>query len=306
VAADRWTGGDDYEAYVGRWSRAVGARFVDWLEIPPGRRWADVGCGTGALTAAILAGAAPRDVVGVDPSAEFVAAAASRFDDPRARLDLGSAANIPIEDGWADVVVSGLVLNFVEDLPAALREMLRVTRPQAIIAGYVWDYAGEMQLIRSFWDAAVELDPTAAASDEGIRFPICAPEPLRRAFAGARLANVEVRSIDVATTFRDFDDYWSPFLNGVGPAPGYAAGLDDTARNHLRERLRATLPTEPDGSIHLVARAWAVRGQTPEGPSLSDEGATETRSRSPAPRGSSRPRPRRLPPARDRRPRNRP
>ncbi|MDO8484770.1 MAG: class I SAM-dependent methyltransferase [Candidatus Limnocylindrales bacterium] len=266
AVGDRWTGGDDYDAYVGRWSRGVAAQFVDWLEIPPARRWVDVGCGTGALAATILARAAPESVVGVDPSAAFVAHAASAIADPRARFQEGGAASLPLEDHWAAAVASGLVLNFVADLGAALREMVRVAQQRAIVAGYVWDYAGEMQLIRRFWDAAVDLDPTAAAKDEGVRFPICAPEPLRHAFEGAGLEAVEVRPIEVPTVFREFDDYWAPFLTGVGPAPGYAAGLDEASRNRLRERLRATLPTKPDGSIHLVARAWAVRGQTPEAP----------------------------------------
>lgn len=263
AAGDRWSGGADYEAFVGRWSRQVAAPFIDWLEIPEGRQWIDVGCGTAALTATILAMAAPASVIGVDPSDEFVAAAASNVDDPRARFAVGNAGAIPVEDGWAGAVVSGLVLNFLPDLDGVLAEMTRVAKPGATIAAYVWDYAGGMQLIRRFWDAAVELDPTAAAQDEGVRFPVCAPEPLRRAFERGRLAKIDVRSIDVPTAFRDFDDYWSPFLTGVGPAPGYVAALDDASRFRLRERLRATLPVEVGGSIHLTARAWAVRGQTP-------------------------------------------
>jgi hypothetical protein len=132
------------------------------------------------------------------------------------------------------------------------------------VAGYVWDYTGGMQLLCRFWDAAVDLDPGAAAQSEGIRFPICAPEPLRAAFESAGLADVAVRAIDIDTPFRDFDDYWRPFLGGVGPAPGYVASLDAQARERLRERLRATLAFNPDGSIPLVARAWAVRGRTPD------------------------------------------
>lgn len=263
MTRDRWTGGDDYDAYIGRWSRPIAAAFVDWLAVGDGREWVDIGCGTGALSAAILAGAAPASVVGIDPSADFVGAAAARVDDRRARFAVGAAGAIPPEVAAADVVVSGLVLNFVPDLGAALAEMLRVTRPGAVVAGYVWDYAGGMHLIRRFWDAAIELDPVARGLDEGIRFPICAPGPLQRAFESAGLAKVEVRSIDVPTVFRDFDDYWTPFLSGVGPAPGYAAALDPARRVALRERLDATLRREPDGRIALTARAWAVRGRRP-------------------------------------------
>lgn len=236
--------------------------FIDWLGIPPGRRWVDVGCGTGALSATALARTEPAAITGVDPSSDFVAHAAHAIVDPRARFLVGSAAALPLEAGSVDAVVSGLVLNFVPDLSAALREMARVGAPGAVIAGYVWDYAGEMQLVRRFWDAAIALDPAAAAQDEGLRFPICAPEPLARAFETAGLGDVEVRPIDVATVFRDFDDYWSPFLTGVGPAPGYATSLDEASLSALRDRLRATLPAAADGSIHLTARAWAVRGRT--------------------------------------------
>jgi SAM-dependent methyltransferase len=263
VAVDRWMGADDYEAYVGRWSRPVSDQFLEWLAIPAGRNWVDVGCGTGALSGAILSLAAPAAVVGVDPSPEFVAHASASLVHARVRFSVGSGSAVPVGNGWADVVVAGLVLNFIPDLPLALGELVRVAAPGAVIGGYVWDYAGEMQLIRRFWDAAVELDPAAVAKDEGVRFTICAPEPLQKAFEAAGLEDVSVRSIDIATVFTDFDDYWRPFLSGVGPAPGYAVALGEPSRTRLRERLRATLPFEPDGSIHLVARAWAVRGRTP-------------------------------------------
>jgi SAM-dependent methyltransferase len=263
VTRDRWTGGDDYDAYIGHWSRPVGAAFVDWLGVGAGRDWVDVGCGTGALSAAILAGADPASLVGIDPSADFVEAAAGRVNERRARFVVGAAAAIPLETATADVVVSGLVLNFVPDPGAALAEMLRVTRPGGVVAGYVWDYADGMELIRRFWDAAIELDAAARELDEGIRFPICAPGPLQRAFESAGLTGVEVRTIDVPTVFRDFGDYWTPFLSGVGPAPGYAAALDPARRADLRDRLEETLPRQPDGRIALTARAWAVRGRRP-------------------------------------------
>jgi SAM-dependent methyltransferase len=263
LAGDLWAGGDAYEAYIGRWSRLVAEQFIDWLAIPDNKRWVDVGCGTGALSASILEQGSPTAVIGVDPSAPFVAHAAATIIDPRARFLVGTASALPVEDAWADAVVAGLVLMLVADAAQALREMRRVAAPGAVIGVYVWDYAGEMQLIRRFFDAAVELDPAAVAHDEGARFSICAPEPLRNAFAAAGLDEVVVRSIDVATDFRDFDDYWTPFLRGVGVAPAFAVALDEPARARLRERLRATLPTAPDGSIHLIARAWAVRGNVP-------------------------------------------
>ena len=260
---DRWERGSPYERYIGRWSRPVAAAFVDWLAVGRGHDWVDVGCGTGALSAAILAGAAPASVVGIDPSADFVAGAAARVADRRARFTLGAAGAIPLETAAADVVVSGLVLNFIPDPGAALAEMLRVVRPGGVVAGYVWDYADGMELIRRFWDAAIELDPTARELDEGVRFPICAPGALQRAFESAGLAGVEVRPIEVPTVFRDLDDYWTPFLSGVGPAPGYAGALEPARRDALRDRLGATLPREADRRIALTARAWAVRGRRP-------------------------------------------
>jgi hypothetical protein len=138
--------------------------------------------------------------------------------------------------------------------------MARAAKPKSVVAAYVWDYAGKMQMMRHFWNAAAALDPAARDLDEGRRFPICQPEPLRELFQNAGLREVEVRSIDIAADFRDFVDYWSPFLGGQGPAPGYAMSLSDERRAALRERIRAGLPFALDGSIPLVARAWAVRG----------------------------------------------
>ena len=138
--------------------------------------------------------------------------------------------------------------------------MVRVVKPQGVVAAYVWDYAGKMQLMRHFWNAAAALDPLAYDLDEGRRFPLCQPDPLRELFQQAGLSGVEVRPIDIATDFRDFDDFWSPFLGGQGPAAGYAMSLSEEGRLALRERIRAGLPYALDGSIPLVARAWAVRG----------------------------------------------
>jgi SAM-dependent methyltransferase len=260
VTADRWAGGDDYERYVGRWSRAVAPRFIDWLAVAAGSRWVDVGCGTGALTATILASAAPAAVLAIDPSADFVAHARSTIANEGARFEVASAGAIPAESGEADAVVAALVLNFVPDVDVALAEMRRVARAGGIVAAYVWDYAGRMDLTRRFWDAAIALDPAAIEADEGRRFPICRPDALSARFADAGLRDVEVVPIDVPTVFADFDDYWTPFLSGIAPAPGYAMRLDEDRRAALRERLRATLPAEPDGSIAMIARAWAARG----------------------------------------------
>jgi SAM-dependent methyltransferase len=263
--SDTWERGNPYERYIGRWSRRVAPQFLSWLGIPAGRKWLDVGCGTGALCAAILDSCAPSSVVGVEPSEGFLKTATENLAG-RATFRQGSATAIPVKDGSADVVVSALVLNFVLDQPAALAEMARVTGKGGTIAGYVWDYAGKMELIRFFWDAAVELDPNAAKLDEGARFPLCRPDALEKLFTGAGLNGVEVKPLDIPTRFTNFDDYWQPFLGGQGPAPAYAMSLDEKARTRLRDRIRERLPTEANGSIPMIARVWAARATVPARP----------------------------------------
>jgi SAM-dependent methyltransferase len=254
-----WATGEAYEPYVGRWSRLVAPVFIHWLDQPPRQDWIDVGCGTGELTRAILATADPRSVRGIEPSDGFIAYARSNTPDERAAFTKGSAQEIPLDDGAADVLVSGLMLNFVPDHAAALAEFARVTRAGGIVAPYVWDYAGEMQMMRHFWDVAGELDSAALEADVANRFAICRPDALGGLFA-TRFSSVETRSIDVPTVFKDFDDYWTPFLAGQAPAPQYAMSLSEEGRAQLREALRARLPVADDGSIALTARAWAVKG----------------------------------------------
>ena len=259
---DTWAAGKLYEPYVGRWSRLVAREFLAWLEVPPNLDWLDVGCGTGALTEVILQRAGPRSVKGVDPSAGFIEHARAHITDSRATFDVADAQSLPLESARFGAAVAGLVLNFVPKPSLAVREMARSVRPSGVVAAYVWDYAGRMELMRYFWDAAVELDSEAFKLDEGRRFPLCQPNPRTELFTQAGLHHVQVRSIDVSTRFRDFDDYWSPFLGGQAPAPGYAMSLSEERRGALRDRIRAKLPFASDGSIQLIARAWAVRGRT--------------------------------------------
>ena len=257
---DVWASGEAYEAYVGRWSRLAARPFLEWLAVPPGSAWLDVGCGTGALTQAILEVAAPRLVKGIDAAEGFIAIARRKIADPRLSFQLGDAQALPVESAAYEAVVSGLMLNFIPRPEQAAAELTRAAKPGGLVAAYVWDYGGRMQLMRHFWNAAAALDPAAAELDQGRRFPLCNPGPLAALFRGAGLNNVEVQPIDVWTEFEDFDDFWSPFLGGQGPAPGYVASLSEAGRDALRERLRLSLPFALDGSIPLVARAWAVRG----------------------------------------------
>ncbi len=255
-----WASGDVYEPYVGRWSRLVASQFLDWLAVPARRLWLDVGSGTGALSQTILKQADPKEVKGLDRSEEFVAYAREKISDPRVTFGVADAQDLPEETASYDAAVTGLVLNFVPQPERALSEMTRVVRPGGVVAVYVWDYAGKMQFMRHFWNAAVALDPAAFDLDEGRRSTICNPESLKLLFQGAGLRDVDVRSVDIHTDFKDFDDYWNPFLRGGAPAPSYAISLSEERRAALRVRIRAGLPFALDGSIPLVARTWAVRG----------------------------------------------
>jgi SAM-dependent methyltransferase len=262
--AEVWAVGDAYERFMGRWSRRAAAEFVNWLTVPAGRTWLDVGCGTGALSAGIIALADPTDVVGVDSSTAFVEMARSRADDVRAGFGVADAAALPFSDRRFDVTVSGLMLNFASDPVAVVAEMVRVTRAAGLVAAYVWDYAEGMAMLRQFWDAAASVDPLAAALDEGSRFPLCHPDSLRALWTSAGLTAPATRPLRVSMHFRSFEDFWDPYLGGQGPASGYLMSLPEENRSRIADVLRDRLPVRPDGSISLAARAWAVRGRTPE------------------------------------------
>ena len=259
--ASMWGGGASYETFMGRWSRLVAREFIPWLRIPADARWVDVGCGTGVLTQTVLDLAAPHTICTVDPAEGFLNYAREQIRDARVQFERGDACQLPLETAAYDVVVSGLMLNFVPEPHAGLAEMCRVTRFGGTVAAYVWDYAERMEFLRYFWDAAVSCDPVAYEREEGRLFPLCHPARLGALFEESALQEVEMCHLDVVTHFRNFEDYWSPFLGGQGPAPSYVASLSDAARHALRERLHAALPIAADGSIKLIARAWAVRGK---------------------------------------------
>jgi ubiquinone/menaquinone biosynthesis C-methylase UbiE len=258
---DAWQAGDSYDQYMGRWSRQIAPRFLDWLDAPAGLEWLDVGCGTGALTAAILARCQPKRVVSVDPSQGFLGKARINVAaDPRAEFLVGDAQSLPVEARSKDIIVSALVLNFVPDRAKALAEMKRAARPGAMIGFYVWDYpGGGVGFMRAFWEAAAALDPAASDLTEDRRFPFCTPDGLREMATKAGLTSVEVFGIEMPSVFKDFEDYWHPFTLGAGPAPGYCMSLAPEARQGLREKLSQSLPRQADGSIHLRTRAWAVK-----------------------------------------------
>jgi len=255
-----WDAGGPYERFVGRWSRLVASAFLAWLAVPAGRSWADVGCGTGALTESILTQCAPNVVIGIDRSEAFEAEARRHSTDAPVRFQVGDATALPLDAATCDVTVSGLVLHFVSDPPAMAREMFRVTKPGGTVAAYVWDYVGGMEMLRFFWDAAVAVSPQDTQMDQAERFPLCQPAPLTTLWQDLGLTAVTVRAITIPTVFHDFDDYWTPFLGKQGAAPTYLASVDAETQEQIRAVLQSRLVPAPDGSIALTARAWAIQG----------------------------------------------
>ena len=256
---DSWQSGDPYEYYMGRWSKLVAEKFVDWLSPRTGLHWLDVGCGSRALSEAIVNRRNPVSVVAIDQSEGFVRTSMQRLGD-KASCKVGNALSLPLDDATIDVAVSGLVLNFIPDPEKALLEMHRVTKKGGTIAAYTWDYAGKMEFLTYFWDAAVELNQAASALHEGRRFPDSNAEQLTKTFNHVGISGIEATALEIVTHFTDFNDYWKPFLGGQGPAPSYVAKLDEPERSRLRETLAQRLPVNEDGSILLSARAWAAKG----------------------------------------------
>jgi len=232
-----WASGDFYEVYVGRWSRLVAQEFLRWLAFPENSQWLDVGSGTGILSQTILATANPGKLKGIDRSERFVEFARKQVSHPNIEFEVGDAQGLPVGSETYDAAVSGLVLNFVHQPNQMVSEMKRAVRKGGTVALYVWDYARKMQFMRHFWNAAAALDPDAHDLDEGRRSPICNPQPLTELFQDAGLSEIETCPIDISTDFRDFDDFWSPFLGAQGPAPSYTMSLSDERRSQLRERI---------------------------------------------------------------------
>ena len=258
---DHWAEGTAYEAYMGRWSRAAARAFMSWLDPEPGLQWLDFGCGTGALSAAVIQSSDPESVTGCDPSASFIAYASAQNRDPRLSYQVATLEDLPQTPGGYGGIVSGLVLNFIADPVEAIKSMMKRMRPGGLVAAYVWDYAGRMDFLRTFWDTAVTLDAAAEPLDEGRRFPLCRPECLENTFREAGLSRVRTDAIDIPTLFNTFSDYWEPFLAGTGPAPNYVAALTAGQRNQLAARLKRRFDPADGGKIQMTARAWAVRGE---------------------------------------------
>lgn len=257
---DAWGNADNYERFMGRWSRKLPPLFLQWLQAPAGVTWLDLGCGTGVLCEAIYQQAHPKDLICVDPSPAFLEKAKERVKGG-AKVIVGSGSDIPVESDSVDVLVSGLAFNFFPDLDAAFEEMKRVVKPGGIIAAYLWDLVGGgMEFLNTFWSAVSETDPKLKELDERNRFPICDMQVMRDTFRKAGLTDIQSTLFSVDTPFRDFEDYWEPFLKGQGPAGTYLASLDEPSKEKIKKVLHDRLG---DGPIDMVARAIAVSGRVP-------------------------------------------
>jgi SAM-dependent methyltransferase len=247
---------DVYARHVGRYGSALADQLIDFAGVRRGARVLDVGCGPGALTEAVAGVVGAENVTAVDPSASFVAACRERV--PDALVLQGTAEALPVRDGSFDAVLSQLVVNFLEDPEAGVRQMAAAATADGVVAACVWDYAGEMQMLRAFWDAALALDPDAP--DEGKTMSFCTPAELADLWTRGGLDDVAADALVVSARYDDFDDYWRPFPTGVAPSGAYCASLPPERQTALREECRRRLG-DPKREFTLSARAWAVRGR---------------------------------------------
>jgi len=245
---------DAYLRFMGRYSELLAAPFADLAEVADGQRALDVGCGPGVLTAELVRRLGPGAVCAVEPSESFAAAARERL--PGVDVRLSSAEQLPFPDGGFDAVLAQLVVHFMADPVAGLREMGRVARPGGMVAACVWDHGGGRGPLSTFWQAARELDPSArdesglAGASEG---------HLAQLFTQAGLDRAQAATLGIRVQHASFEQWWEPFTLGVGPAGAYVASLDQEHRAALREHCRQLLPA---GHVEVSAIAWAAKCRT--------------------------------------------
>ncbi|HET6449055.1 MAG TPA: class I SAM-dependent methyltransferase [Conexibacter sp.] len=250
-----------YDRHVGRYAPALAEELVAFAGVAPGMRALDVGCGPGALTAALAQRLGAAAVCGVDPSQPFAQACRARV--LGADVVVAAAEQLPFADDAFDAVLSQLAVNFMDDALVGVRELVRVARPGGTVAACVWDYAGEMTLLRAFWDAAREVEPErGAAADEGVTMRWCAEGELAELWRAAGLCDVRSGALVVRARYADFEDLWGPFPSGLAPSGVFCASLDEPRRAALHAALRRRLAVG-DGPFELTARAWAVAGVVP-------------------------------------------
>jgi SAM-dependent methyltransferase len=245
-----------YDAFMGRYADRLAPLLIGFAGAQRGERVLDVGCGPGSLTEALGELLGAEHVAAIDPSEPFAAACSERV--PAADIQVGAAESLPWPANTFDVALSQLVLNFMSDADAGVAEMRRVVRPGGTVASCTWDYSGGMTMLRTFWDAALSLDPDTPDEARTMRYND--PDALRELWLRAGLEAVATDALVVEASYRDFDDYWEPFTAGVGPGGAYTLSLDPERRAALREECRRRLG-DRDGAFTLSAKAWAVKGR---------------------------------------------
>jgi SAM-dependent methyltransferase len=250
-----------YERYMGRWSRLLVPGYLDFAGVRDGQRVLDVGTGTGAVALAVEARTRSAEIVGIDLSEAFLAAARKSAASGRVRFEVGDAQALRFPDASFDQTLSLLVLNFVKDPSKAIAELRRVTRPGGTASACVWDYNEGMQMARFFWDEAVALDPSMAPKDQR-NMKFARQGELGDAWRKAGLVGVKEQALVIDQRYSSFDDYWLPFLEGAGAAGAFVASLTPERRREIESRLRnRMLGDRPDGPFTLKGRAWCVRGE---------------------------------------------
>ena len=246
---------DAYQRFMGRYSRPLAEQFVDLVAVRPSDRVLDVGCGPGILTAPLVERCGPEGVGAVDPSPPFVADVRERL--PGVDVREAAAEALPFDDHAFDAALAQLVVHFMTDPVAGLREMGRVTKPGGVVAASVWDFVGGTAPLSVFWRAAQELDP--AAPGEADRAGTHAGALVELAGA-AGLAGVRSTSLTVHVPFTSYEEWWAPYLDGVGPVGSFVASLDADHRRRVEQRCRELLPEPP---FEHAATAWVVLAEAP-------------------------------------------
>lgn len=262
MKTDLWSDGVSYEGYTGRLSRRIADKFIDWLGVKQAHleKAVDMGCGTGALSEALLANGVCSSLTSVDRSPSYLAFAKQRLQSAPVEFVTADVLDTGLAPGYA-LVVSGLVLNFVDSPEKMLREIRRLGGSGGTLGVYIWDFADGMEPIRKFWDAAHQCEaPGVHEADAGIRFPICKRDSLLRSVAEAGWLKPEVVPIEIDAQFRNFDEYWTPFLSGQGTGPAFAVSLTDPMREKVRKKLLSLVTDAPDKPFTLRVRAWAAKG----------------------------------------------
>jgi len=252
-----------YERFMGRWSQLLAPRFIAFAGIKNGQRVLDVGTGTGSVAASVEVSMPGSEIIGIDPSQAFIAYAQKNAKSARAQFEVGDAQVLKFRDASFDQTLALLVMNFIPDHNKAIAEMRRVTRPQGTVSACVWDYDAGMQMLRFFWDEAIALDPAIEPKDER-HMKLSHQGQLGDLWKKAGLVNVQEAPLVIDQAFSSFNDYWEPFTKGAGPGGAYVVSLSQDRRQLLEARMRKRLLGDrQDGPFTLTARAWCVRGDTP-------------------------------------------